>query len=82
MTWWLDSMVKKDYTSTLYHRVCRQVADGYVRKLHYSNYPALCQDFLKTKYLLKYSWYYLPRAIKMTYAMVKSDSHPLQREKW
>ena len=39
--------------------------------------PALCQDFLKTKYLLKYSWNDRQRAIKMTYAMGKSDSHPL-----
>ena len=44
--------------------------------------PALCQDFLKTKYLLKYSWNYRQRAIKMTHAMGKSDSHPLQSEKW
>ena len=44
--------------------------------------PALCQDFLKTKYLLKYSWNDRQRAIKMTYAMGKSDSHPLQSEKW
>ena len=39
--------------------------------------PALCQDFLKTQY-----WNDHQRAIKMTYAMGKSNSHPLQSEKW
>ena len=39
--------------------------------------PALCQDFLKTQY-----WNDHQRAIKMTHAMGKSNSHPLQSEKW